>query len=592
MLQRRQTRAVSEKFKEISRSWFGNAGDAEAGKTQRGRMDLRLVPAALLAWAAAICSAHLPAHWLLAQLGIMIALAVLFFWLSHWTWGRPNSSASLRATLGLACILAAGVSGHAAILEMQREHSPMVDFAEQRSAIVADVVVTAPPRPVAQQGGGAEQARWAVPVRVLHYRTAGLVIHEDGVLTVLGSGSWGEAVPGQHLRATGRLKEPWPGQQGTTILSASSEAAGAEEALDVVAIPTRVREAFREAAAGLPRDASGLLPGMVTGDTEALDEDLEAAMQIVGMSHLTAVSGANCSLVLGALLLLARSLRLPRMPAAALALAGLGLFVLLVGPDASVLRAALMGSIALASLTGGRTGRGLSFLCLAVIGLLLFDPGLGTGFGFLLSVLATLGIIVVGQKLVDLAPAFVPRCVAAALAVPLSAQLLCGPVIVLLQPQFSTYSMLANVLAAPLVAPVTLLGTAAVPLTILAPWAATALIAVAGTFCGGVAGTARFMAGLPGASLPWPEGSFGLGTMAALSGLTLGIVLLALHPRAAADLVLGLHSRIEWMLEKAEHSAWLRSSSVQGVAVIAGKGFRATVSGRNSRVRRPWPGSR
>jgi competence protein ComEC len=179
-------------------------------------------------------------------------------------------------------------------------------------------------------------------------------------------------------------------------------------------------------------------------------------------------------------------------------------------------------------------------------------PGLGTSFGFLLSVLATLGIIVVGQRLVDLTPAVVPRWVAAAFAVPLSAQLLCGPVLVLLQPQFSTYSLLANVLAAPMVAPVTLLGMAAVPLTVLAPWAATALIAVAGT--------ARLMAGPPGASLPWPEGAFGLATMAALSGLTLAIVLLALHPRVAADLVLGLHSRIERILEKAEHFPWLTRS--------------------------------
>jgi competence protein ComEC len=126
-------------------------------------------------------------------------------------------------------------------------------------------------------------------------------------------------------------------------------------------------------------------------------------------------------------------------------------------------------------------------------------------------------------------------------------------VIVLLQPQFSTYSLLANVMAAPLVAPVTLLGTAAVPLTVLAPWAATALIAVAGTFCCGVAVTARFMAGLPGSSLPWPEGAFGLLTMAAFSVLTLTTVLLALRPRAAADLLLGLHRRIERFLELLEH---------------------------------------
>jgi competence protein ComEC len=121
--------------------------------------------------------------------------------------------------------------------------------------------------------------------------------------------------------------------------------------------------------------------------------------------------------------------------------------------------------------------------------------------------------------------------------------------------QFSTYSLVANVVAAPLVAPVTLLGTGAVPLTVLAPWAATALIAVAGTFCGGVAGTARLMAGLPGSSLPWPEGASGLLTMAALSVLTLAMVLLALRPRVAVDLLLGLH-RIERILERVECLAW------------------------------------
>ena len=104
-----------------------------------------------------------------------------------------------------------------------------------------------------------------------------------------------------------------------------------------------------------------------------------------------------------------------------------------------------MGAIGLVLLAGGRTGRGLSFLCLAVIGLLLIDPGLGTSFGFLLSVLATLGIVVAGPADHGLASAVVPRWAAAGLAVPLSAQLLCGPVVVLLQPQFATYALPANV---------------------------------------------------------------------------------------------------------------------------------------------------
>jgi competence protein ComEC len=133
---------------------------------------------------------------------------------------------------------------------------------------------------------------------------------------------------------------------------------------------------------------------------------------------------------------------------------------------------------------------------------------------------------------------------------------LCGPVTVLLQPQFSTYALAANVMASPLVAPVTLLGTAAVPLVSHVPWAAAGLIAVAGTFSSGVAGTARFMAGLPGASLAWPEGVFGLLTMAALSLLTLAMAQLALRPRIAVDLLLGLHRRIERILEEVESLSW------------------------------------
>jgi competence protein ComEC len=289
---------------------------------------------------------------------------------------------------------------------------------------------------------------------------------------------------------------------------------------------------------------------MVTGDTSSLDEQLDVAMKTVGMTHLTAVSGANCSLVLGALLLAARTFRLPRAPAACFALSGLGLFVLMVGPDASVLRAALMGSIALVSLASGRPGRGLSFLCLAVVVLLLADPGLASSVAFLLSVLATLGIILLGKAIMGWLPAAVPSWAAAGIAVPLSAQLLCGPVIVMLQPQFTSYALVANIVAAPLVAPVTILGTAAVPLLSPLPWVAAVLVATAGVFAAGVAAIARFFAGLPGAALPWPEGVFGAGTMALLSGITLAALWLAVSPARTVRLAQAAHARILLLLEQ------------------------------------------
>jgi competence protein ComEC len=251
------------------------------------------------------------------------------------------------------------------------------------------------------------------------------------------------------------------------------------------------------------------------------------------------------------------------------------LFVLMVGPDASVLRAALMGAIGLVSLSGGRAGRGLSFLCLAVIGLLVADPALGTSFSFLLSVLATLGIVMAGPPIMDWLPQLVPRWLAAGLAVPLSAQLFCGPVIVLLQPQFSSFALLANMVAAPLVAPVTILGTAAVPLVPLAPWAAAVPMAVAGVCAAGVAGVARFFAALPGAALPWPEGPFGAATMVSLSACTLLLLWLVLQPRAVSGLVLAAHRKTINFLDRGLPFPGLdqhrRRGRLRGINPISGR---------------------
>lgn len=541
----------------------------------RRRTDVRLAPAALLVWCAAIAGVWLtPAGLVGLCCGLLILAGLLIGRTLRGRKTQSREAAVRRAAAGeaaagrrraadrpsgvprsflittaIALLLAVAAAAHSAVASSQRNDGPLADAVKAGTAVVIILEIAGAPRALAAAGQSGMAGRWSVPVTTVEITAGGRVVRTRAQLVAMGGGDWGTLVTGQVVRTAGKLKAADPGQSETGILTASSAPIVISGAQGWEDGAKELRSRYVAAASFLEPEARGLLPGMVTGDTSALDEGLETAMKAVGMTHLTAVSGANCSLVLGALLLMARSLRLPRLPAAALALAGLVLFVVLVGPDASVLRSALMGSIALTSLAGGRSGRGLSFLCLAVIGLLLFDPGLGTSFGFLLSVLATLGIIVMGRRMVDLTPAIVPRWVAAAFAVPLSAQVLCGPVTVLLQPQFSTYALAANVLASPLVAPVTLLGTAAVPLVSHLPWAATVLIAVAGTFSSGVAGTARFMAGLPGASLPWPEGVFGLLTMAALSMLTLAMALLILRPRLAVRLVLALHGQVARILE-------------------------------------------
>ena len=263
------------------------------------------------------------------------------------------------------------------------------------------------------------------------------------------------------------------------------------------------------------------------------------------------MSGANCSLVLGGFILLARTFRLPRALAAVVGAAGLASFVVLAGPDPSVLRSAVMGVVGLAALTAGLRGRSLTFLCIACTSLLLWQPALSVSFGFLLSVLATLGIVLFASRMESWFPDWVPSWLATGIAVPLSAQIACGPAIVWLQPQFSPYSLLANVLAGPLVAPITILGTIAVPLAAV-PWLAAAPLAVAGTSASMVAGTARFFAALPGAAMPWAEGPVGIASMAAFSTVAVVVTWGMLHPAGFLDGVLTLHRGIMKALEQAE----------------------------------------
>ena len=132
---------------------------------------------------------------------------------------------------------------------------------------------------------------------------------------------------------------------------------------------------------------------------------------------------------------------------------------------------------------------------------------------------------------------------------------------------------------------------------------ATALIAVAGTFSAGVAGTARTAAGLPGASLPWPEGPFGLLTMVLLSALTLAGVWAAIHPQQLLRLVLALHARTVFLLDfvaRQTQAGGKRSRRpgrfLRPTSACGGRGLEAElrrgrlrhctrISGRNP----PWP---
>lgn len=211
--------------------------------------------------------------------------------------------------------------------------------------------------------------------------------------------------------------------------------------------------------------------------------------------------------------LLALGLGLRRRVCLVLGVGALGLFVVLVGPDPSVLRAAAMGAVAALAVLSGRGPVSLSALSTAMCALLVIDPRLGLEYGFALSVAATAGIVVTGRPMMRVLERFLPATVAVVLTIPLVAQLWCAPIIAMLTPTVAVYSLPANVLAAPAVPAVTVLGLAGLILLGLGgpvgEAAGRAVLLLGDGLTRLIASTARSLAEAPGATAPWPPAPLG-----------------------------------------------------------------------------------
>ena len=155
-----------------------------------------------------------------------------------------------------------------------------------------------------------------------------------------------------------------------------------------------IRSRLRDAAGGLPPDERGVLPGLVDGDTSLVEPDLADAFEKAGLTHLMAVSGENLSLIVGMVLALGRFAGAGRRAGPLVAGAVILGFVVVARPSPSVLRATVMGAVALVAVVTGRERAGVPVLCAAVLVLVLADPELARSYGFALSALATAGILV------------------------------------------------------------------------------------------------------------------------------------------------------------------------------------------------------
>ena len=485
------------------------------------RSDLRLVPAALAGWlAAALLVSRRPVEAaLLAGAAVLLGGVVL------------AGSHRWRARVALLLLAVAAVAGSTAGQLALRESGPLTELADHEAVVSLEGLVRSEPRPLA----GREGLRLELSARAVSGR--GREAGAAARVLVLAGAEWAGVDFGERVRLEARLSRAEPGEDVLVLARALGPPEVLARAGPVDRAVTRLRTGLLEVSADLAPDAAALVPGLALGDTSRIDPALDQAMKDVSLTHVTAVSGAHFAIVGAAVLGLVTLLGAPRAwRALAVVLVTFG-FVLLVHPEPSVMRAAVMGTIGALALLLGRPSAALPALAAATLGLVVVDPWLARSFGFVLSVLATAGLVLLARPLASRLEPWMPGWLAHALAVPAAAQLACAPVLVLLAPSLSLFAVPANLLAAPALVPGTVLGVLATLLAPAWPGGAHALAVGAGWACSWIAAVARGTASLPGAVLPWPEGPAGAVLLAVLL-LGAGLALSAARRSRAARLVL------------------------------------------------------
>jgi competence protein ComEC len=272
----------------------------------------------------------------------------------------------------------------------------------------------------------------------------------------------------------------------------------------------------------IPAPESALLLGIVLGERGEVPLDLSRAFAASGTTHLLAISGFNMTLVATAVALALRRHVGPVTRTLASVVAILA-YSLLVGLSPSVLRAALMASVAACGIVTGRRAATANALCAAVAAMLIADPSAVDDLGLQLSALATAGLVLWQAPIAERL-SFLPSPVREGIATTIAATVPTLPVVAGAFGRLSLISPLANLVCVPLFPLLMLAGAAtsslgavwldaARPIAVLAWASAFALRTGVETF-----------AALPLASLALPSG---LLTGVFVAAVEVGAVMLA-----------------------------------------------------------------
>lgn len=408
-----------------------------------------------------------------------------------------RSPALRRVALSLALAAAGWWWGGLRLAALDRSALlPLVDTSER-----ARLVVTAPSR--------ASRFEERLPVEV---RRFGRLVLREPALLVLPTGRSPPQGAIVDTIATIRLprgpedgfdERSWLRRHGIHVVLRADRWSVVGWRAGLGGVADRLRRRLSDGAgSGLEGERRALVEGVVLGEDEGVSEELRQRFRASGLYHLMAVSGQNVALVAGGALAVAWLLGIPRWLGELGALAGIGAYVLAVGPQPSVVRAGIAGALGSLAWLAARPRDRWHFLLLGALGLLVWNPYTLLDAGFQLSFAAVLAIFVLAPRIDDWLRGYpIPAALRTVVAVSTACGTATAPVLALQFHAVPILSVPANALAAPAVAPLLGLGLAAALLRPVSPGAATALAWLNGWCAAYLAACARLVGGLPFAQL-------------------------------------------------------------------------------------------
>jgi len=292
--------------------------------------------------------------------------------------------------------------------------------------------------------------------------------------------------PGQKVTVTGRLYKPKPAanpggfdfarylaQQGIFAGLNGKQVEVADHQPAPSILWTIRQKIIRAQVEGLGVPEGPIVSAMVMGGRSVdVPHMVREQFRVAGLAHALAASGAQVSLLIGVVLSLTQ--RFSAKLRLVLGLSVLLLYLCLTGLEASILRAGIMGAVALLALTIERKVKPLPSTLFAATLLLLFNPLWIRDLGFQLSFLATLGLLVTVPVLTRWLD-WMPSAITPLFTVPIAAYIWTLPLLMFVFGVVSPYSILINILTSPLITIISIGGMVSALAALIYPIAGSGL---------------------------------------------------------------------------------------------------------------------